>query len=185
MPKSKRNGFMVGLLSLGLLAAAALTAGSAQADSAGPYYATPSWDQTLPSATRFIVLSNFASEAVLDRETGLVWERSPQTKVAAWVGARDTCIGKPVGGRRGWRLPSIPELASLIDPSVAAPGPTLPSGHPFLNVQSDVYWSASTVAENSTLAWLVFFNDGSVGGDSKTDGLRAWCVRGGMNAEAY
>ena len=38
----------------------------------GPYYAMPSWDQTLPAATRFIVLTNMGSEAVLDRETGLV-----------------------------------------------------------------------------------------------------------------
>ena len=33
----------------------------------GPYYATPSWDQKLPSDTRFIVLTNWNSEAVLDR----------------------------------------------------------------------------------------------------------------------
>ena len=42
------------------------------AESAGPYYATPSWNQQLPAATRFIVLTNWASAAVLDRETGLV-----------------------------------------------------------------------------------------------------------------
>ena len=40
----------------------------------GPYYATPSWDQQLQCDTtatcpRFIVLSNWSSEAVLDRET--------------------------------------------------------------------------------------------------------------------
>jgi hypothetical protein len=33
----------------------------------GPYYATPSWDQTLPANTRFVVLSNFANAAMLDR----------------------------------------------------------------------------------------------------------------------
>jgi hypothetical protein len=49
----------------------------AQTVAPGPYYAMPSWDQTLPVATRFIVLSNMGSNAVLDRETGLVWERSP------------------------------------------------------------------------------------------------------------
>src|SRR5689334_6098081 len=52
---------------------------NAQTTAAGPYYATPSWDQTLPASTRFIILSNFTSEAVLDRDTGLVWERSPST----------------------------------------------------------------------------------------------------------
>ena len=51
--------------------------GNAQTVANGPYYAWPSWDQTLPSSTRFIVWANFNSQAVLDRETGLVWERSP------------------------------------------------------------------------------------------------------------
>jgi hypothetical protein len=46
----------------------------------------------------------------------------------------------------------------LIDPSVAPPGPTLPLGHPFQNVQSASYWSATTIAETPTNAWNVFFN---------------------------
>jgi len=55
-------------LAIGIVAGSAV----AQTTANGPYYATPSWDQTMPAATRFIVLSNMASEAVLDRETGLV-----------------------------------------------------------------------------------------------------------------
>jgi hypothetical protein len=174
----------VGVLALGALAVAT---GPAQADSVGPYYATPSWDQTLPAATRFIVLSNFAGAAVLDRNTGLVWEKSPDTAFTLWNSARFNCINKNVGGQKGWRLPSIPELASLIDPSVAPPGPTLPPGHPFLNVQSADYWSATTLAADPAGAWGVRFNTGNVGAFFKTNGnaVRDWCVRGGMNADAY
>lgn len=47
------------------------------ANSNGPYYAEPSWDQKLPAATRFVVLMDWNNEAVLDRETGLVWEQAP------------------------------------------------------------------------------------------------------------
>ena len=72
------------------------------------------------------------------------------------------CTARTTGGRKGWRLPSIPELASLIDPSVAPPGPTLPPGHPFLTVQSAFYWSASTVAVNPASAWVVHFLNGNV-----------------------
>ena len=185
--RMQRNGVIVGLLSLGVLATVALMAGSAQAQttSVWPDYATPSWNQTLPSSTRFIILSNFAGAAVLDQNTGLVWEKSPQTVTATWNGARFTCINKNVGGQKGWRLPSIPELASLIDPSVAPPGPTLPSGHPFNDVQSAGYWSATTSAEDRYDAWFVYFGIGFVDSDSKTFSGQVWCVRGATNADAY
>jgi hypothetical protein len=111
-----------------------------------------------------------------------VWEKAPQTATATWTSARLTCTGKTTGGRKGWRLPSVHELASLLDPSVAA---TLPPGHPFLNVQSSGYWSASTVADFPADAWSVLFFNGSVNTGVKTDSARVWCVRGGMNAEAY
>jgi hypothetical protein len=158
----------------------------AQTTSVGPYYATPSWDQTLPASTRFIILSNFNSQAVLDRNTGLVWERSPQTATDTWSGARFTCANKTVGNQKGWRLPSFSELSSLIDPSVAAPGPTLPPGHPFTNVQSAFYWSASTNPDDPTnAAWRVNFDVGLVNNGNKAFTLHVWCVRGGMNADAY
>jgi len=175
-----------------LLAGVALTASPAQAATKGPYYAEPAWDQKLEPVQRFLVMTDWNSEAVLDRETGLVWEKTPtSTPVAnptSWLNARLTCANKSVGGRKGWRLPSIPELASLIDPNVT-PGPTLPPGHPFTTgVQSADYWSATTNADDPTgAAWFVFFGDGGVGLDGKTgiDTFRAWCVRGGMNADAY
>jgi hypothetical protein len=145
----------------------------------------PNWDKVLPAAQRFVVLAAFNNDAVRDNNTGLVWEKSPQTATATWNGARFTCINKNVGGQKGWRLPSIPDLASLIDPSVAPPGPALPSGHPFKNVQSAGYWSATTSAEDSSDAWFVYFGIGFVDNDSKTFSGHAWCVRGGMNADAY
>jgi hypothetical protein len=155
----------------------------AQADSVGPYYATPSWDQTLPAATRFIVLSNFASAAVLDRETGLVWEKVPSTSTSNWVNASNHCVQLSLGGRKGWRLPTIQDLASLIDPTVGFPGPTLPAGHPF-TVQSSGYWSATTFANNTTFAWVVVFDFGVVfSPDKSNDIFLAWCVRGGSGVD--
>src|SRR2546426_2171561 len=101
------------LIAWGVLAFAASPAG-AQTTANGPYYATPSWDQTLPSSTRFIVLSNMNSDAVLDRETGLVWQRSPIGPLP-WVLATLECIGQTTGNRFGWRLPAVNELRSLFD----------------------------------------------------------------------
>ncbi len=176
-----------GIILLIALAVFAFTASSTEAQvttANGPYYAPPSWDQTLPSSTRFIVLSNFNNEAVLDRTTGLVWERSPATTHAAWVTIRFNCANKVVGGQKGWRLPSFPELASLVDPSVT--NPSLPVGHPFINVLSAFYTSATTDADTPTNVWIVLFGSGSVISSNKTDGgLIAWCVRGGMTADQY
>jgi hypothetical protein len=167
----------------------AITAATARAQTVanGPYYAPPAWDQTLPVATRFIVLSNFASAAVLDRETGLVWEKSPATTTHTWISARFQCTSRVVGGRKGWRLPSVHELASLLDPSVPFPGPVLPAGHPFTNVQSSPYWSATTNADFTSDAWEVGFGSGNTSDAPKNtpDFARAWCVRGGMNADQY
>jgi hypothetical protein len=141
------------------------------------------WDQALPVSQRFVVLTVFNSDVVLDKETGLVWEKSPQATGISLSNARLTCANKAVGGRKGWRLPSLPELASLVDPSVASPGPTLQPGHPFQAVQPANYWSGSAHADNSTLMWGVGFNNGVMLGVSKAFDQRAWCVRGGMSAE--
>ena len=107
-------------------------AGDATADSAvnGPYYASPSWDQTLPASTRFIVLANFAGQAVLDRETGLVWQRAINGGIFPYQNAFYGCAHATTGGRLGWRLPTISELSSLFDPNSTDPS-FLPAGHPF------------------------------------------------------
>jgi len=169
---------------------------SAQTSSNGPYYATPSWDQklqcdTLSTCPRFIVLANWNSDAVLDRETGLVWEKVPRTTaVTSWWAARNICADKLVGGRKGWRLPSVMELASLVD--TANSNPALPTGHPFSILPSAFYWSATTQAgfvgdaSNVTTAWFVAISVGQLGIDAKTSANpHVWCVRGGMNADAY
>jgi hypothetical protein len=155
----------------------------------GPYYATPSWDQKIQcdtSATcpRFIVLANWNNEAVLDRETGLVWEKSP-TGSTTWDSASFACLkNKAVGNRLGWRLPTIQELASLIDPSVAFPGPTLPAGHPFV-LLGPVYWSATTLVDDASSAYFAAFNGSNhVDFDSKSGSHFVWCVRGGQGPDA-
>jgi hypothetical protein len=152
----------------------------ALADSVGPYYATPSWDQTLPATTRFIVLSNFASVAVLDRETGLVWERGPGPISLNWVDASSHCVGLSLGGRKGWRLPTVQDLASLIDPTQL--NPALPPGHPFFVLFAH-YWSA-TDARDPQIAWSVDFGNGNMDMTPKVNPINfAWCVRGGPGVD--
>jgi hypothetical protein len=142
------------------------------------------WGKKLPSTSRFTILSAFGDAAVRDNETGLVWEKTLETIEVSWTDARAACADKDVGGRKGWRLPSVSELASLVDPSIST-GPTLPLDHPFTNVQSSVYWSATTMAGNPKSAWLVFFDTGKVLFGFKTITFHIWCVRGSIHADQY
>jgi len=147
---------------------------------------TQNWNKNLPAAQRFVVLAAFNNAAVLDKNTGLVWEQAPDALIHNWLGAIEACVGKNVGGTVGWRLPSVVELNSVRDPSI--PAPFIPASV-FSGVQLAGYWSATTLTLSeppSSAAWAVHFGHGDVGGLTKSGGtLRAWCVRGGMNADAY
>ena len=142
----------------------------------------PTWSIKLPcNATtdcpRFVILPDFSSEAVLDKETGLVWEKSPDTNLQLWGAVQAFCVHRVVGYRKGWRVPSVEELASLLDMSNY---PRLPIGHPFTNVQySYGYWSATIVASATSNAWSVSMLDGVMYSVPKSQGGNIWCVRGG------
>lgn len=124
-------------------AGAILLAGSAHA------LDVRSWDQKITDASkRFVVLASFNNEAVLDKETQLVWQRYMSNVATFHWTAWGACSELKVGGRMGWRMPSLAELTSLIDPSVST-GAKLPAGHPFLTLSkypipaSIALWSAT------------------------------------------
>jgi len=166
---------------------------SAQTVSNGPYYATPSWDQQLPSAQRFIVLSNWNEAAVLDRETGLVWEKTPDTTFRKWSDSRLYCANKTVGNRKGWRLPTFDELATLYNPQGSGFFGGVP-GSPFVVTSIFAYWTSTVfvtdLGETTTTsggfsfaqAYIVSFSIGGNDGAFPQNTLGtfgAWCVRGG------
>jgi len=147
-----------------------------------------SWSNVIPAAKRFVVLADFNNEAVLDRETGLVWERSPNVHPTKfWSDSRQICVNKNLGGRRGWRLPSIHELASLLDDSQV--NPALQPGHPF-TISNGGYWSATldSMISNGgilTSVWTVDFGVAGVRSNGNDISGHIWCVRGPMNADTY
>jgi hypothetical protein len=146
-----------------------------------------SWSAKIKDARRrFEVLNAFRSMAVLDRETQLVWQQSPDVAFRPLGISSAFCNALNVDDRLGWRMPTVQELATLVDPSVH-PGPTLPPGHPFSNVQPDsVYWSSTTGVINPELQYVVSFQLGEVSEASNVPsgpgGLPVWCVRGGLGS---
>ena len=152
-----------------------------------------SWDKKISGAARFTLVLD--GEAVLDRETGLVWQKSPchvsmnpDFCKRDWLDACNYCCEIEVGGRKGWRLPSIEELASLIDMDGDGAGRKLPNGHPFTNLYSNEYWSLTTYVGNTDGARFVDIGNGDVNRGSKVSSnfkKYMWCVRGGQGYDAY
>ena len=153
----------------------------------------PSWSKKLRCDTtdcpRFELVLDGA--AVLDKETGLVWQREPANMPygSTWDVALNYCHTElNLGGRKGWHLPTIEQLSSLVDTSSTG-SVILPDGHPFINVRPVPYWSATTMMfeNNPHLAWLVFFSDGgvTVGVKSHPQNRSALCVRGGQTYDDF
>jgi hypothetical protein len=141
----------------------------------------PTWDQILPAddsttpdgcnSSRFKCV--MGGNAVVDKETGLVWEKLPDTSTRQWPAASGVCFSKTVFNRSGWRLPTIEELATLWP---------LPVGHPFTIVQS-YYWSATTNAITDSGYVVNFGAGGGIVGRDKLALLNVWCVRGGHGSD--
>jgi len=164
---------------------------------------TQNWDKALPAndpggpcpsgSSRFTCVLDGA--AVRDNQTGLVWEQAPDQGTSSWDSARYLCVNHTTGGQQGWRLPSVQELGSLVDPNQT--NPALPPGHPFSNIVTgfnQIYWSATTdaLAPGGSTVWVVSFSDGLSGVAARTEipqrptpGAHLWCVRGGINADMY
>ena len=116
---------------------------------------------------------------VTDNLTGLVWARNANLGgEMTWSNALTYCESLTYGGTNDWRLPNAKELYSLID--LGRFTPALPSGHPFTGVQSDNYWSSSTIAGYTGYAWFVYLDGGAVFLDDKTSTFYVWPVRGGQ-----
>jgi len=128
---------------------------------------------------------------ITDDLTGLMWTKdgnapgpvacSPAT-VKTWQGALDyvACLNTNTYlGYTDWRLPNRKELYSLAD--VSRIDPSLPSGHPFLNVQPDGYYlSSTTFAGSPSLVWQVHMRAGNWLEGMKWGFIYVWPVRSGL-----
>lgn len=120
-----------------------------------------------------------SGDCVTDNLTGLMWAKNANLPGAykTWQQALDYANNLTLCGYSDWSLPNRKEMMSLIDLSKSSPA--LPSGHPFLNVQSGHYWSSTSYASSTDYAWL-----GNMGGgwdlNYKTSGYYVWPVRSGQ-----
>jgi hypothetical protein len=155
------------------------------------------WNTALPPfAERFITTPPVLPQSVIDRETNLLWERQPDPGTQTWFNANAHCIDRflavPTPGaifepetRFGWRLPTVHELMTLVA-GLPQQNPSLPVGHPFLGITTELIWTATTFrsitarpqnpADNT--AWVVDMGTGRATLRGKSNvAAAAWCVR--------
>ena len=115
-------------------------------------------------AGRFVAISG--GVAVQDTVTGLVWQQPDNGMTYTWANAPTACASP-------WRLPTVSELDTLVDirASTATIDPI------FTGTGSTFYWTSTPEAGNSTYAWYVSFNFGSVNTNSMGAAYRVRCVR--------
>jgi hypothetical protein len=128
---------------------------------------------TVPTGKRFELVEN--GHAVFDKTTGLVWERRPELSVHSWDDCFEFCRNKEINGKRGWQMPTIKELLTLIDYSQFKPA--LPAGHPFENVRAGFYWSATELMRAPQFAWNVLISGGAINAFFKEDEFFVWALR--------
>ena len=144
-----------------------------------------SWDQVLPAAGRLKLV--MGGEAVLDRETGLVWQRVLSDWGISWEQAVNYCLRARIGGRYGWRLATLQELFTLVateyppgTPGLSGPDP-LPAGHPFdYGGWLLLLYTNDVKPTSPTHYGIVNLNTGVIQYYSQSTvftNLRPWCVR--------
>jgi hypothetical protein len=110
---------------------------------------------------------------VLDRVTGLMWERNVDAGMYSWSEAQGYCTNLVTGGFHDWRLPSRIEIWSIFDPSQAAP---FIDPIAFPATPADYFWTTSS-SMGGNARW--YFHFGRLGSNrSLVDKLyRVRCVR--------
>ena len=111
--------------------------------------------------------SNDGSE-VTDTKTGLIWQRCSAGQT--WAASSSNCTGtaslytheqaltyaaKQSG--RGWRLPSIEELSSILDSTRTSPAIDIAA---FPNTPSNYYWTSSYDEYLPGFGKRIYFGDG-------------------------
>lgn len=141
---------------------------------------------------------------ITDNNTGLMWEKKTNLDLTAnfanlhdadnyydwsgngvqetiwdWLEDINTEGGTGFAGYNDWRIPTVKELQSIVDYSIANSSP-IPTMNPIFGpTQTEHYWSSTSRADFPSHAWYVDFNNGAVNPEGKNNDHFARAVRGG------
>jgi hypothetical protein len=131
---------------------------------------------------------------VTDNVTGLIYQKCSSGQGAidcstgnaityTWNNANSYCNSLGLAGK-SWRLPTVNELANILDYSKST-SPTIDEKQ-FPSTKSGNYWTSSSLALSTDLAWRVSFNIGSIYYENKTTlGPYVRCISGTKTANTF
>jgi len=124
-------------------------------------------------------LTDNGDGTVTDTTTGLMWEQATVTNSQDWFGGLNYCENLTLAEYQDWRLPNMKELASLSD--LGRHDPAVDTGY-FPDTASSNYWSSTTYAHSTGLAWRVNAHHGHTHSPlSKPSIHHVRAVRGGQD----
>ncbi|MCP4610957.1 MAG: DUF1566 domain-containing protein [Planctomycetes bacterium] len=112
---------------------------------------------------------------VTDLLTHLIWQQTGYATKMAWEQALVHAENLILADQEDWRLPNIKELRTLTDVTQTNPAVDLTA---FPDLQSNDYWSSTTLAGNPDRGWTTNFRFGTVSYQPKTASLLVSCVCG-------
>lgn len=111
---------------------------------------------------RFTPGTGMEADCITDHLTGMMWPRNGNIAgYMEWYSAIDYANNSNLCGYSDWRLPNVNELESLVNADVSNTFSWL-NAQGFYNVQSSNYWSSTTLAYYTNLAWIVNMRSGDV-----------------------
>jgi len=111
---------------------------------------------------------NAANDTVTDTRTGITWQRTVSPGSYTWPAANAYCAGLGTG----WRVPTLKELLTLVDPARHDPA----IAPVFRDTPPMIFWTATRNVHDKAL-WCVSFSLGYTSTYSDTNTLRVRCVR--------
>ncbi len=114
------------------------------------------------------------SGVVLDRVTGLVWQRTLDDQQLTFADATRHCDDLSLAGFDDWRLPSRLELVSILDTAHVQPAIDSTA---FPNTPNDWFWTSTLAGGDPQSAWYVYFYFGYPKTDLVSNQFSVRCVR--------
>jgi hypothetical protein len=113
---------------------------------------------------------------VTDLYSNLMWLKSPKQVALKYEDAVEYCENLKYKDYEGWRLPTKQEWLAIMDKT--RQNPSLPPGHPFVNIPTQTgYWSKTKHRFGPLYVWQVTLWYGKAGHLSKRKYGNVWPVR--------